>query len=72
MDAYIGTKIILAEPMTETEFLNTYKKGSNEESQGREGYLVQYSDNYNSWSPKEIFETAYRGVTEEERGLLKV
>ena len=71
MKAYIGAKIILAEEMTETEYLNTYKKGTNEESQGREGYLVQYSDNYKSWSPKETFETAYREVTEEERRLLK-
>ena len=30
------------------------------ENPEREGYLVQYPDGYISWSPKEVFEEAYR------------
>lgn len=46
MKQYIGTKIIHAEPM---------------ERNGREGYRVVYEpDGYESWSPKEVFEEAYR------------
>lgn len=46
MRQYIGTKIIHAEPM---------------EKNGREGYKVVYApDGYESWSPKDVFEDAYR------------
>lgn len=47
MKKYIGTKIILAAPIT---------KG------GKEGYKVVYSDGYESWSPKDVFEEAYRPI----------
>lgn len=43
---YIGTKIVGATP----------EKASN----GAEGYRVVYKDGYTSWSPKEVFEEAYR------------
>ena len=33
------------------------------EDPNKEGYLVQYEDNYISWSPKEMFENAYRKTT---------
>ena len=46
MKQYIGTKIIHAEPM---------------EKNGRYGYKVVYApDGYESWSPKDVFEAAYR------------
>ena len=45
MKKYIGTKVIMAEP---------------QEKDGKEGYKVQYEDNYVSWSPKDVFERAYR------------
>lgn len=46
MKQYIGTKIIHAEPM---------------EKNGRDGYKVVYApDGYESWSPKDVFEEAYR------------
>ena len=46
MQQYIGTKIIQAEPM---------------EKNGRDGYKVVYApDGYESWSPKDVFEAAYR------------
>ena len=55
MDAYIGTKVIKAEP---------------EVKDGREGYTVVYEDGYRSWSPRDTFERAYRRVTDAEKGLL--
>lgn len=47
MQQYIGTKIIRAVPEMHGE-------------SGREGYAVRYADGYESWSPKEAFEDAYR------------
>ena len=44
MNKYIGTKLIEAEPA---------------EKDGKEGYKVRYKDGYESWSPKNIFESAY-------------
>lgn len=45
MKTYIGVKIIKAEPM---------------EKDGKPGYKVKYKDGYESWSPKGVFEEAYR------------
>lgn len=61
MDTYIGTKIIQAEPLT----LGAYNERRgwtipDDEDPSREGYFVQYPDGYKSWSPKEVFEEAYR------------
>lgn len=56
MDAYIGTKIIQAEP----QVVN-----------GQEGYKVVYEDGYTSWSPRATFERAYRRVTGAERALIQ-
>lgn len=36
----------------------------------RMGYQVQYPDGYVSWSPKEVFETAYRIITPAELKML--
>lgn len=44
---YIGCKRIKAEP---------------QEKEGKSGYKVVYPDGYVSWSPKEIFEKAYRSI----------
>lgn len=44
MKAYYGTKLILAEP--------AYNDA--------DGYKVRYSDGYESWSPKAVFEEAYQ------------
>jgi hypothetical protein len=57
MKAYIGTKIIQAEPA---------------EKDGQPGYRVRYRDGYESWSPKAEFEHAYREVTPEEADLIGV
>lgn len=60
---YIGTKLIKAKPMTRGEY-NEYRgwKIPENENPQDEGYLVVYvdSDDYVSWSPKDVFERAYR------------
>ena len=54
MEQYIGTKIVEAEP----EALR-YKNEAGVEM-CEEGYKVRYQDGYESWSPKGVFEEAYR------------
>ena len=66
MEQYIGTKIIKAEPayrctdnqmrvdiILDPDEADTYYKSE-------EGYRVRYPDGYESWSPKDVFEEAYR------------
>lgn len=48
MKTYIGTKIIQAEPAMKGE---------------TPGYFVKYPDGYTSWSPKAVFEEAYRSAS---------
>ena len=50
MKNYIGVKIVKAEPM---------------KKDGKDGYKVKYKDGYESWSPKEVFEEAYRELKDE-------
>lgn len=61
MRGYIGTKLILTKTMTRGEY-NEHRgwKLPEGEKAGDEGYLVQYEDGYQSWSPKDVFEKAYR------------
>ena len=61
MRQFIGTKILLAVAMTLGAY-NEYRGWTIPENEdpNREGYLVKYHDDYQSWSPKEIFEEAYR------------
>lgn len=63
MNKYIGTKQVTANAMTYgkayTEGLipqNAYV----EEYFDIEGYQVTYADGYKSWTPKDVFEKAYR------------
>lgn len=67
MKTYIGTKIIKAKPMTRGDY-NKHRGWEipADENPDDEGYLVQYDNDYVSWSPKDVFETAYRPVTEAE------
>ena len=64
MKKYIGTKQIEAEPMTMGE---AYERGllqagrvPSESEKSNAGYHVKYQDGYESWSPAEPFEKAYR------------
>lgn len=62
MKQYIGTRMIHAEPMTRGEY-NSYRGWPMpaDEKWEDEGYLVVYApDGYESWSPKDVFEAAYR------------
>lgn len=53
MQKYIGTKIIEAEPCKAWKDTKLHKAGE-------DGYKARYPDGYESWSPKGVFEEAYR------------
>ena len=59
MKKYIGTKLIEAKPMTRGEY-NKYRGWTipPDENPDDSGYLVKYSDSYESWSPKDVFDSA--------------
>jgi hypothetical protein len=67
---YIGCKIIQAYPMTNIDFYRHNRQGQTLPEKEEEGYCVTYPDNYISWSPKQVFETAYRKITKAEMKLL--
>lgn len=65
MKKYIGTKQVSAEPMNLGEFIrqtgrNPYANSAYMHDDNEEGYIVEYEDGYRSWSPKEVFESAYK------------
>lgn len=67
MKQYIGTKIIQAEPAIRISGRGGYlwvPQGDRSKVPDgatiEEGYEVRYSDGYTSWSPKAVFEEAYR------------
>lgn len=73
MKRYIGVKLINAEPMNRLEYNNLRGwQVPDDENPADDGYLVEYIDGgkpntheysgYISWSPKDVFERAYRPV----------
>jgi hypothetical protein len=71
MPAYIGTKVVCAFPMSDTSFRGRKEGvGVPDGYPQKEGYLVIYPDGYESWSPKETFEAAYRLVSDAERRMI--
>lgn len=64
MKKYIGKKEVEAMPMTLGDFVartgREPYKNHEEHDPEEDGYLVKYKDGYESWSPKEVFEEAYR------------
>ena len=65
MKKYIGTKQIEAELMTLGDFVqetgkNPYGKDIEKHEETEQGYHVRYEDGYESWSPKDVFEKAYK------------
>lgn len=64
METYIGMKIIQAQPAVRVDGKDVQPDtrpvpaGATVEH----GYMVQYQDGYRSWSPKDVFEEAYRRV----------
>ena len=63
MKKYIGTKVIMAEPMTVTEAQKVLGREIKPATVEEDGYLVEYKDGYKSWSPKSTFEEAYHEVS---------
>lgn len=73
MKQYLGVKLINAKPMTRGEY-NTYRNWTlrEDENGDDEGYLVEYLDGgkantpdhngYVSWSPKDVFNRAYKAT----------
>ena len=73
MKTYIGTKIVHATPMDRAAY-NEYREWElpADENGADDGYLVEYADGgrandsrhagYISWSPKDVFERAYRAT----------
>ena len=64
-NTYIGTKIVQAEPAYKSgekiylkteDLYNSFK----EDDLIADGYAITYNDGYTSWSPKEVFEKAYK------------
>lgn len=60
MKKYIGTKVIMAEPMTMTEAQKVLGRELKSTTVEEDGYLVEYKDGYRSWSPKSVFEESYK------------
>lgn len=65
MKTAIGTKVIRFEPMTKGEFEKVFRRVHPDNSPVEaEGYHVQYDNPngsvYDSWSPKNVFDVAYR------------
>jgi hypothetical protein len=74
MKAYLGTKLVQAEPMDQwTAFRAGFARGTLiilPEGKGPEGYKVVADDGYVSWSPKAVFERCYRELTPGEATLI--
>lgn len=69
MKQYIGTKMIKACPAYRCTYPGGMVAYAGEgdiiptECKIEDGYRVQYEDGYLSWSPKDVFEEAYRETT---------
>ena len=70
LKTFVGCKIIQAEPMTKKRFNTIFGKGIDFVEEDQDGYHVVYpnpdGELYHSWSPKKVFKTAYRQLTEGE------
>lgn len=60
MQKFIGVKLIAAMAMTSGLASQHTGRPVEQHERGRDGYLVEYEDGYKSWSPKDVFEAAYR------------
>ena len=61
MKKYIGTKSVEAEVMDElTAVGKGFARPNEDNHEWRQGYHVRYEEGYESWSPKEVFEKAYK------------
>ena len=63
MERYIGIKVVKAIPMTRGYFKSSHVFIPHDDSIiDDDGYMVQYEDGYESWSPKTVFVKAYRRI----------
>lgn len=72
MKQYLGVKLISAEPCSQDQYAGAKNFGDLSKLSGgvdREGYKVVYEDGYTSWSPKDVFEKAYREINNLTFGL---
>lgn len=61
MPKYIGVKIIWAIPMTREAFEAKHGRNVGGDKHG-EGYEVAYEGGYQAWSPRDMFDAAYRPI----------
>lgn len=71
MKKYLGVKLVNAELMS---FNERQKECGIKEfiDNDRDGYKVVYEDGYTSWSPKDVFEKAYRETSDCDSSLISV
>ena len=65
MKKYIGTKVVNATPAWRVDgkvYLKDEDQPDAKKSSFEDGYKVIYEGGYESWSPKDVFEKAYREV----------
>ena len=62
MQKYIGTKQVTAQPMTRSDAESHLGRNVGGDKHG-DGYLVEYEGGYQAWSPKDVFDAAYRPAT---------
>ena len=67
MSKFIGVKMVEAVPMTASEAINKGYRISNS-IPDTIGYEVTYPDGYKSWCPKDVFESSYFGLNENNDG----
>lgn len=67
LKSYIGTKVLLAKPMSEKVWMAIKLVEPVMGEILRDGYLVIYDNGYQTWSPKDVFDTHYRELTHEEK-----
>lgn len=66
---YIGVKIVKSHPMTREEFETKHGRDVGGYKVG-EGYEVEYDNGYKAaWSPKDVFDAAYRPINAMTFGL---
>ena len=65
---FIGVKIVEAAPMTREAFETQEGRNCGGDKHG-EGYMVTYDGGYRSWSPKDVFDAAYRPINAMTFGL---
>lgn len=58
---FIGVKIVEAVPMTRETFETLHGRNVGGEKVG-EGYEAEYDNEYKAWSPKDVFDAAYRAT----------